>query len=99
MAFGERVPGQINTPREVTVAEETFTCDRCGKEFPVREMKEAFIEEDGQRVKKNFDASCLDQVMNASGDVRGVPGDEKRAAVAIDPEGAGGDRESLGRRQ
>jgi hypothetical protein len=81
------------------VAEETFTCDRCGEQFPAREMKEAFIEEDGQRVKKTFDASCLDQVMNESNEVRGVPGDEKRAAVAIDPEGDGGDRESLGRRQ
>lgn len=81
------------------MAEETFTCDRCGNEFPVRQMKEAFIEEDGQRVKKVFDPNCLDEVMNAAGEVRGVPGDEKRAAVAVDPEGSGGDRESFGERE
>lgn len=80
------------------MAEETFTCDRCGNEFPVRQMKEAFIEEDGKRVKKTFDPKCLDEVMNSSGEVRGVPGDEKRAAVAIDPSGSGGDRQSLGER-
>jgi hypothetical protein len=80
------------------VAEETFTCDRCGNEFPVRQMKEAFIEEDGQRVKKVFDPKCLDEVMNSAGEVRGVPGDEKRAAVAVESEGNGGDRESFGER-
>ena len=80
------------------MAEETFTCDRCGNEFPVRQMKEAFYEEDGKRVKKTFDAKCLDEVMNSSGAVRGVPGDEKRAAIAVDPSGEGGDRESLGER-
>lgn len=81
------------------MAEKTFTCDRCGKDFPVRQMKEAFIEEDGQRVKKQYDAKCLDEVMNASGEVRGVPGDEKRAAVAIDPSGDEAERESLGERE
>ena len=80
------------------MSKDTFTCDRCGNEFPAREMKEAFIEENGERVKKQFDASCLDKVMNESGEVRGVPGDEKRAAVSIDPEGSGGDRESFGER-
>lgn len=80
------------------MAEETFTCDRCGNDFPVRQMKEAFIEEDGQRVKKSYDPKCLDEVMNSSDEVRGVPGEEKRAAVAIDPDGSEADRESLGER-
>jgi hypothetical protein len=83
----------------MTVAEETFTCDRCGNDFPVAQMKEAFIEEDGQRVKKVYDARCLDHVMNESEAVRGVPGDEKRAAIAVDPEGSDAARESLGERE
>jgi hypothetical protein len=61
-------------------------------------MKEAFVEEGGERVKKHFDPTCLDEVMNASGEVRGVPGDEKRAAVAIDPSGDDGARTSFGER-
>ena len=81
------------------MTEETFTCDRCGKEFPVRQMKEAFIEEDGQRVKKNLDPQCLDEVMNEAGEVRGVSGDEKRAAVALDADGGADDRTSFGKRE
>ena len=81
------------------MADETFTCDRCGKEFPALQMKEAFIEEDGQRVKKVFDPKCLDEVMNEAGEVRGVPGEEKRAAVAVDPDGGSGDREGFGKRE
>jgi hypothetical protein len=62
-------------------------------------MKEAFIEENGERVKKRFDPKCLDEVMNAGGEVRGVAGEEKRAAVAIDAEGSDADQESLGQRK
>ena len=66
------------------MSEETFRCDRCDREFPQRQLKEAFVDEDGGRTKKNLCPECLDQVMNAAGEVRGVPGEEKRAAVAID---------------
>ena len=66
------------------MSDETFRCDRCGREFPQRQLKEAFVDEDGGRDKKNLCPECLDQVMNAAGEVRGVPGEEKRAAVAID---------------
>lgn len=79
------------------MAEQTFTCDRCGSDFPTRQMKEAFIEEDGRRVKKRFDPQCLDEVMNAADEVRGIAGEDRRAAVAIERSGAA-DRDSLGRR-
>lgn len=80
------------------MADAKFTCDRCGNEFPSAQMKEAFIEEGGQRVKKQYDAKCLDEVMNSAGEVRGVPGDDKRAAVSIDPKGETAERQSMGER-
>jgi hypothetical protein len=67
------------------MGEATFNCDRCGKETPQRQLKEAFVDGDGNdRSKQNLCPECLDEVMNASQEVRGVPGEEKRAAVAID---------------
>lgn len=78
---------------------ETFTCDKCGNEFPADEMKEAFVEEGGEQVKKTYDAKCLDDVMNASDDVQGVEGDEKQAAVALDADDAASERESYGERK
>ena len=78
---------------------DTFTCDKCGNEFPVDQMKEAFLEEGGQQVKKTYDAKCLDEVMNASGDVQGVEGDQKQAAVAIDADNVTEERKSYGERK
>ena len=69
------------------MGEDTFTCDRCGREFPRRRLKEAFHEENGQRIKRNLCPTCLDEVMNEAGTVQGVAGDEKQAAVHLD-EGA-----------
>jgi hypothetical protein len=66
------------------MAEDTFTCDRCGNEFPRRQLKEAFHDEDGQRVKRDLCPTCLDQVMNESDLVQGVSGDEKQAAVHLE---------------
>ena len=66
------------------MSEETFKCERCGRDWPERQMKEAFVDEDGSRSKKNLCPECLDAVMNAADEVRGVPGEDKRAAVAID---------------
>lgn len=77
--------------------EETFNCDRCGREFPRRQLKEAFHEEGGQRVKRNLCPTCLDEVMNEAGQVQGVSGDEKQAAVHLD-EGAEAAGESYGER-
>jgi hypothetical protein len=77
--------------------EETFTCDRCGREFPRRQLKEAFHEEGGQRVKRNLCPTCLDGVMNEADHVKGVSGDEKQAAVHLD-EGAEVAGESYGER-
>lgn len=83
---------------------DTFTCDRCGKEFPRERLKEVMYEEGRQRVRKELCPSCLDQVMNQASEVRGVAGEEKRAAVHLSgAEGAGdpdaGDRESFGTRE
>jgi hypothetical protein len=77
--------------------EETFNCDRCGREFPRRQLKEAFHEEGGQRVKRNLCPICLDEVMNEADQVQGVSGDEKHAAVHLD-EGAEAGGESYGER-
>ena len=82
---------------------ETFNCDNCGNEFPVEKMKEVFREEGKERVKEQLCASCLDQRMNEAESVRGVAGEEKKAAVHINdgengsPDGKT-ERESLGTR-
>lgn len=80
------------------MSEETFNCDRCGREFPRRQLKEAFHEEDGQPVKRNLCPSCLDEVMNESGTVQGVSGDQKQAAVQLDEGAAGMEKERFGER-
>ena len=80
------------------MAEDTFTCDRCGESFPSRQMKEAFRQDGQERVKMELCPTCLDEVMNEAGTVQGVAGEEKRAAVRIDSDGGGGDRESFGQR-
>jgi hypothetical protein len=64
--------------------DETFNCDRCGREFPRRQLKEAFHDEGGERVKRNLCPTCLDEVMNESDRVLGVSGDEKQAAVHLE---------------
>ena len=71
--------------------EETFKCDRCGREFPRRQLKEAFHDEDGKEVKRNLCPTCLDEVMNEAQAVQGVEGEEKQAAVRLH-EGATGDQ-------
>ena len=65
------------------MTEETFTCDRCGRDLPQRQMKEAFEGSGAERKKLELCPECLDQVMNEADRVRGVPGDEKRAAVMV----------------
>ena len=82
------------------MAEETFECDRCGREFPQRQMKEVFTEEGKDRVRMQLCPSCLDEVMNEADQVRGVAGEEKRAAVHVsDGDGDTGERESFGERE
>ena len=84
---------------------DTFTCDRCGNEFPRERLKEVMYEEDKERVRKELCPNCLDQVMNQASEVRGVAGEEKRAAVHLSGtdgvEGSEGtaDRESFGTRE
>ncbi len=80
------------------MAEETFTCDRCGQEYPIRQMKEAFQGQGAERKKLRLCPNCLDAVMNESGEVRGVAGEEKRAAIDLDAKGPG-ERESFGTRE
>ena len=48
---------------------DTFTCDNCGNEFPVDQMKEAFTDSDGGVERQELCASCLDQKMNEAADV------------------------------
>ncbi len=63
------------------MTEETFTCDRCGRDFPRRQLKEVFNETESKRLQ--LCPECLDAVMNTAGEVEGVPGDEKQAAARI----------------
>jgi hypothetical protein len=59
------------------MADESFTCDDCGKEFPQRVMKE-FFDDSGKRLELCPDD--LDERMKAK-DVVGGPGEEKAAAA------------------
>ena len=80
------------------MAEETFKCDRCGNEFPARQMKEAFRQEGTERVRMELCPTCLDETMNESDNVRGVAGEEKRAAVVLDSGSDDDARTSFGER-
>lgn len=74
------------------------TCVRCGKELPLRRLKEVVHEEGRSRIRRLVCSNCLDQIMNASGRVRGVVGTDKAAAAHIDHEGGGGEHDSIGHR-
>ncbi|MGH2698999.1 MAG: hypothetical protein ACRDJL_07360 [Actinomycetota bacterium] len=82
----------------------TFVCDRCGREFPTRQLKEAFTEEQTSREREKLCPSCLDIRMNEVDRVKGVAGEHKRAAVRLEEAGDEGDevlaapREPLGQR-
>lgn len=82
--------------------ESIFNCDNCGREFPISQMKEVFWEEGPERKKQRLCPNCLDLRMEEAGKVKGVAGEEKRAAVRVVDDGEGsngrGERESLGRR-
>lgn len=82
--------------------ESTFQCDNCGNEFPLAQMKEVFSEEGTDRTKQRLCPNCLDQKMNEANEVKGVVGEEKRAAVRLVDEPNSSDehkkRESLGQR-
>ena len=77
---------------------DTFECDRCGREFERRQLKEAMYEEGQERIRKELCPECLDEVMNQAGTVKGIAGEEKRAAVHLDPDGTS-DRASFGERE
>lgn len=59
------------------MAEETFTCHDCGRQFPVRKLKEHF-EPSGEKI--DLCPEDLDERMNKEQYVRGGPGKEKAAA-------------------
>ncbi len=78
---------------------DTFTCDRCGRVFESRQLKEVMYEEGRERIRKEFCPRCLDEVMNHSASVRGIAGERKRAAVHLDPgSGTASHHESFGTR-
>ncbi|HEX2259859.1 MAG TPA: hypothetical protein VHJ40_08970 [Actinomycetota bacterium] len=59
------------------MAEETFTCDDCGRQFPASQMKE-FFDDSGKKLE--LCAEDLDKRMKSE-DVMGGPGEEKAAAA------------------
>ncbi len=71
------------------MSDDTFTCDRCGGEFPRNQLKEVFRDEEGQRVKLEVDPSCLDAILQETGRVTGTPGEEKQMAAEVVEEGPG----------
>ena len=83
------------------MAEETFSCDRCGRDWPKRQLKEVFYEEgdDKKRVRQEMCPKCLDEVMNEAAKVRGVGGEEKRTAAHVTPGPGPAERESIGERR
>jgi len=65
--------------------EDTIVCERCGTAVPVSRMKEVMYEQDHRRVTRRLCPSCLDAVMSESGQVRGIVGETKAAAVHVTP--------------
>lgn len=60
---------------------DNFTCDNCGNDFPKAEMKEA---KDGDSDRMlSLCPTCLDEKMQASEEVYGIEGDEKRRAAYL----------------
>lgn len=80
------------------MAEDTFTCERCGRDRPARQMKEVMHEEGRSRITRRVCPECLDAIMNESPKVRGIAGDEKRAAIHVNRTGSGGERQTFGDR-
>lgn len=64
--------------------EDSFICDECGESFPRRQMKEAFVWQGKERIRRELHPGCLDRMM-AEGRVSGIVGQEKKAAVQITP--------------
>ena len=65
---------------------ESFKCDNCGNEFPKSELKEAKI--GGSEEMSSLCPTCLDEKMNASEEVYGIEGDEKRRAAYLATDGS-----------
>ncbi|MBA2426266.1 MAG: hypothetical protein H0V60_04170 [Actinobacteria bacterium] len=65
------------------MSEQSFTCDRCGRDRLRRQMKEVMFEEGRERIRKQLCSTCLDEVMRASGEVHGIVGQEKKAAIHL----------------
>jgi hypothetical protein len=63
---------------------EDFVCGRCGKSFPSRQMKEAFIWHGKKRERNELCPSCLDHVMT-EGRSSGIVGQKKKAAIQLTP--------------
>jgi hypothetical protein len=63
--------------------EDTFRCDRCDRETPRRQLKEVSEEGASGRIVMSVCPECLDDLMQASEEVTGIPGKEKQAAVEL----------------
>ena len=95
--------GTRNVRKKGVSVQETFVCDRCGQEFPQRQLKEAFTGGQESREREELCPSCLDIRMNEADRVTGVAGEDKRAAVRLGNEDDKGNvleppREPIGER-
>ncbi len=59
---------------------DTFTCDNCGNEFPVDQMKEVKTDDGGAQ---KLCPTCLDEKMNRAEEVYGVEGEDKNKAAYL----------------
>jgi hypothetical protein len=60
--------------------QESFTCDRCGAEWPRNRLKEV-VESDS---RLELCPACLDERMNEAREVRGGEGQERARAAYVD---------------
>ena len=63
--------------------EDTFRCGRCDREIPRRQLKEVSEEGTSGKIVMSVCPECLDDLMQASEEVTGIPGKEKQAAVEL----------------
>ena len=64
---------------------DTFTCDKCGNEFPRDQLKE--VKTEGSDEVRNLCPTCLDETMNKASEVYGVEGEKKDKAAFVAQQG------------
>jgi NAD-dependent SIR2 family protein deacetylase len=61
---------------------DNFTCDNCGNDFPLDQMKEVKTDKTGDKTLK-LCPTCLDEKMNSAEAVYGIDGEVKNKAAYL----------------